>query len=56
MASEQIFSSGDLFDIFYEEAKRIARNDAEAKNLAKRALTAFFDHYDTGEPPPSQVA
>ena len=47
------FLTRDLFNIFYEEAKRISSDEAEAKKITGEALRDFFKNYsksgDSGE-------
>ncbi len=35
----------ELADIFYNEAKRIAKNDAEAEEMTSDAVESFIAHY-----------
>ncbi len=35
----------DIFDIFYDEAKRITRSEKEAKVLTDDAVSEFMSHY-----------
>ena len=42
------FLTRDLFNIFYEEAKRIASSETEAKKITAEALRDFFKHYSRG--------
>lgn len=43
------FLTRDLFDIFYEEAKRISSDDTEAKKITGEALRAFFKCYSKND-------
>lgn len=35
----------ELADIFYDEAKRIAKDDAEAEEMTSDAVESFIAHY-----------
>jgi len=38
-------TASELADIFYDEAKRIAKNSAEAEKLTSEAVESFIAHY-----------
>lgn len=42
-----LISARDLFDLFYDEARRIADSDEEALRLSHEALGEFLGHYRT---------
>ncbi len=47
MTSEQneLSVTKEIFDIFYDEARKITRNDDEARALKDQAVSYFLEYY-----------